>query len=265
MRNAHRPGKNKPDPIIRPIKHHLFSLFETRQSPRTRLFSFHHINENKTRKATFRPFIACNKKETKSVYRLKLFYLTKRQKKLVCFGKTPKEIGMFSQYWCELWPMSMRRARWETRATFWLVEWQDEDPVWYGVYFWYLYISRMSADPWEECDFITMRRNHFMRWEESSYKKNWYRFSFHLWPLNLVVTRTVIWRWARFFYILSQWTRKFYKPFIFLHDFGMDPETNFFGMNPKTELFFKFWDGPRKLKNGDTFCGDKLCRSHESN
>ena len=36
-----------------------------------------------------------------------------------------------------------------------------------------------------------------------------------------------------------------------------------FGMNPKTELYSsRFWVDPKLLKNGDRFCGDKLCRSY---
>ena len=56
--------------------------------------------------------------------------------------------------------------------------------------------------------------------------------SFHLWPVTLVLARTVIWRWARLF-----WDA------------------------PENRIILQDFETVPKIDNGDKFCGDKLCRS----
>ena len=69
---------------------------------------------------------------------------------------------------------------------------------------------------------------YFLFWEEPD-----------IWKLNYFDIHGAL--SLNYFLTILGWTRK--RNYI-LHDFGMDPKI---------------------LKNGDRFCGDKLCRSHESN
>ena len=158
--------------------------------------------------------------------------------------------------------MSMRRARWETRATLWLVEWQDEDPVWYGVYFWFIYI------------YIThergpMRRTWFYHCEKKSFMSmgRMRAFCFNFWSrispthrLNdkLRYARDVaeesfspsaVW-WRDLLFLRLRWARSWQLIlFLVTSRFWDDPENAI--------IFFKILGWPRHLKNGDKywFCG----------
>ena len=118
----------------------------------------------------------------------------------------------------------------------------------------YIYISRMSADPWEERDFITVRRNHLCPWEECAHFVLIFDPGYHQligWMIN---------------YGMREMSQRSHSAQARCDDaifyfFGWDERAAgnwycswlhpVFGMTPTTQLYSsRFWDDPDTWRTG---------------
>ena len=181
-----------------------------------------------------------------------------------------------------------------------------QDPVWYGVYLWYLYIMHELSfwyiyHAWARTDtkivilslwetyaheknvenyhppanvFPAWARIYEKIWEESefyiySYEKNMntnFGCDADCDPAFSNISATLM----RFHHLCLCWCLNILRRF-FLRTVSVWIPSNHFWVEreiflarPGTYYSSRFPDGPETLKNGDTFCGDKLCRSHVS-